>query len=133
MDYITDTKGSARYPGIATLGFIAGFDETLALGIITSKGIAPLKEALQFEQDEKVKEDAAWTLGRIGMHSGQHARAMAEADIFKLLLSIQKSSHTGEDLKRQSGIALKLILQQCTYLPALEPLIQVLQTASFPF
>lgn len=27
VDYITETKGPARFPGISTLGFIAGFDE----------------------------------------------------------------------------------------------------------
>ena len=36
MDYIGDTKGNARLPGIMTLGYIAAFDETLAIGIINA-------------------------------------------------------------------------------------------------
>jgi len=39
VDYIGDTKGNARLPGIMTLGYIAAFDETLAIGIINAKGI----------------------------------------------------------------------------------------------
>jgi hypothetical protein len=39
VDYISETKGNARLPGIMTLGYIAAFDETLAIGIINAKGI----------------------------------------------------------------------------------------------
>ena len=69
VDYITETKGPARFPGISTLGFIAGFDEGLALGIITSKGIEPLKDALLNEKESNIREAAAWTRGRIGKHT----------------------------------------------------------------
>ena len=88
VEYITDTKGPARFPGISTLGFIAGFDEQMALGIITSKGIEPLKDALLNEKESTIREAAAWTLGRIGKHSGQHARSMAEKDILSILLRV---------------------------------------------
>lgn len=93
VDYITETKGPARFPGISTLGFIAGFDEQLALGIITSKGIEPLKDALLNEKESNIREAAAWTLGRIGKHSSQHARSMAEKDILLILLKIVTSAN----------------------------------------
>jgi len=34
IDYISESKGNARLPGIMTLGFIAAFDEQLAIIII---------------------------------------------------------------------------------------------------
>ena len=43
VDYINETKGNARLPGIITLGYISAFDESLAMGVIAAKGIAPLK------------------------------------------------------------------------------------------
>ena len=46
VDYISDSRGAARLPGIMTLGYIAAFEESLAMGVIASKGIAPLKDAL---------------------------------------------------------------------------------------
>ena len=60
----------------------------MALGIITSKGIEPLKDALLYEKESNIREAAAWTLGRIGKHSGQHARSMAEKEILSILLSV---------------------------------------------
>lgn len=46
VDYIAEVKGNSRLPGIITLGYISAFDESLAMSIIASKGIAPLKDAL---------------------------------------------------------------------------------------
>ena len=40
-----------------------GFDESLAMGVIAAKGIAPLKDALIKEPDDLVKAASAWTLG----------------------------------------------------------------------
>lgn len=43
VEYISEVKGSAALPGIAALGFIAGFDESLAMTVIAAQGIQPLK------------------------------------------------------------------------------------------
>lgn len=63
VDYIAEVKGNSRLPGIITLGYISAFDESLAMSIIASKGIAPLKDALIKEQDDLIKAAAAWSLG----------------------------------------------------------------------
>jgi hypothetical protein len=46
-----------------TLGYIAAFDETLAIGIINAKGIQPLKDALINEPEDHIRAASAWTLG----------------------------------------------------------------------
>jgi hypothetical protein len=81
VDYISEVKGSDRLPGIISLGYISAFDESLAMSIIASKGIAPLKDALINEPEDLIKAASAWTLGQMGGHSADHARAMAEADV----------------------------------------------------
>ena len=43
VEYINEVKGVAQLPGIATLGFVAGFDESLAMTVIAAQGIQPLK------------------------------------------------------------------------------------------
>lgn len=63
VDYINDVKGNNRLPGIITLGYISAFDESLAMAVISAKGIPPLREALIKEPDDLVKAAAAWTLG----------------------------------------------------------------------
>lgn len=37
-------KGNTKLPGIMAVGYIAAFSETLALAVIVSKGVAPLKD-----------------------------------------------------------------------------------------
>ena len=63
VDFISSTSGSVRLPGILTLGYIASFNDILAMGIIKAKGVKPLKEALINEKDHNLKSAAAWTLG----------------------------------------------------------------------
>ena len=48
------------------------------------------------------------TLGQIGGHSADHARAMAEAD--SQLLAVYKFQESSEDLKKKAKKALKSIL-----------------------
>ncbi len=63
VDYISESKGNSRLPGIMTLGYISAFDDALAMAVIVSKGIAPLKDALINEPEDHLKAAAAWSLG----------------------------------------------------------------------
>eukprot|EP01006_Ploeotia_vitrea_P014553 TRINITY_DN394_c0_g1_i1.p1 TRINITY_DN394_c0_g1~~TRINITY_DN394_c0_g1_i1.p1 ORF type:complete len:537 (+),score=293.06 TRINITY_DN394_c0_g1_i1:89-1612(+) len=123
IDFCNDAKGNARLPGIMTLGFIAGFSETLALAVIVAQGILPLKDALVNEPEDHIKAAAAWSLGQIGRHSPDHARALAQADVFRRLVEVYKDKKSSTDLKTKAQRALKSVLQKCTYLSALEPLL----------
>merc|ERR1711869_8308 len=69
VDYITEARGNNRLPGIMTLGYIAAFSETLALAVVVSKGIPPLKDALINEPEDHLKAAAAWSLGQIGRNT----------------------------------------------------------------
>lgn len=119
-----ETRGNSRLPGIMTLGYIAAFADTLALAVITAKGILPLRDALINEPEDHLKAASAWSLGQLGRHSKDHARALAEADVFKRLLAVYVHNDSSEDLKVKAKRALKSVIQKCTYLPSLEPLLQ---------
>mmetsp|Transcript_77004 Transcript_77004/g.212797 ORF Transcript_77004/g.212797 Transcript_77004/m.212797 type:complete len:508 (-) Transcript_77004:183-1706(-) len=123
VDYVTDARGNGRLPGIMTLGYIAAFSETLALAVVVSKGIPPLKDALINEPEDHLKAAAAWSLGQIGRHTPDHARALAEADVLRRLWVVYVHQGSSEDLQTKAKRALKSIIQKCTYLPALEPLL----------
>ena len=90
VDYVTETKGPDALPGIVTLGYISSFDESLAMGIISAKGIPPLKDCLHRDNHESLKSAAVWSLGHMGEHSPDHARAMADHDIPRLILELYK-------------------------------------------
>jgi len=95
VDYITEARGNNRLPGIMTLGYIAAFSETLALAVVV-----------------------------IGRHSPDHARALAEADVLRRLLAVYLHQDSSEDLRTKAKRALKSVIQKCTHLPALEPLLE---------
>ena len=102
---------------------MAAFSETLALAVVVSKGIPPLKDALINEPEDHVKAAAAWAVGQLGRHSPEHARALAEADVLRRLLAVYLHPDSSEDLQLKAKRALKSVVQKCTHLPALEPLL----------
>jgi hypothetical protein len=99
VDYISESRGQARLPGIVTLGFISAFDDSLAMAVIVSKGIAPLKDALINEPEDPIKAAAAWSLGQIGRHSPDHAKFLAEADVPSRLLAVYMLPESSKELK----------------------------------
>lgn len=123
VDFVTEAKGNARLPGIMTLGYIAAFSETLALAVIVSKGIAPIAHALATEREDHVRAASAWSLGQIGRHSPDHAKSVADANVFPKLLDVYLASDSSDDLKTKAKRALKTIVEKCVYLAALEPLL----------
>ncbi|CAM9545612.1 unnamed protein product [Phaeothamnion confervicola] len=124
VDYVGDARGNAKLPGIMALGYIAAFSETLALAVIVSKAVAPLKEALVSEPEDHIKAASAWSLGQVGRHTPDHARALAEGDVLRHLLACMTHPESSEDLRTKSKRALKAVLSKCTHTQALQPLLR---------
>lgn len=122
--YTNESAGNDRLPGIMCLGYIAAFSEALALSIIVANGVQPLMHALVTEPEDYLKSASAWSLGQIGRHTADHAKALADANVLPKLLAAFMSEQSSDDLVVKSKHALKFIIQKCTYLPALEPLLQ---------
>ncbi|KAI8852273.1 armadillo-type protein [Chytridium lagenaria] len=126
VDYVNDSRGNARLPGIMTLGYIAAFSETLALSVIVAKGVSPLSQALITEPEEHIKAACAWSLGQIGRHSPDHAKTLADNAVLPKLLKVLTATSgddVGSDLKTKTKRALKCILEKTLHLEALEPLL----------
>nr|XP_008110640.1 PREDICTED: sperm-associated antigen 6 isoform X2 [Anolis carolinensis] len=123
IDCIGCCKGNVRLPGIMMLGYVAAHSENLAMAVILSKAIPQLAVCLSEEPEDHIKAAAAWSLGQIGRHTPEHARAVAVANVLPVLLSFYMASESAEDLQVKTKKALKNILQNCTHLPSLEPLL----------
>lgn len=123
IDYTNESRGNARLPGIMALGYIGAWTETLSLAIIVHQGIIPLKTALVNEPEDYIKAAAAWSLGQIGHHTPDHAKALAQTDVFRKLIDVYSDDRSSEDLKTKSQRALKSVISKCTDLAALEPLL----------
>jgi hypothetical protein len=66
------------------LGYIAAFSETLALAVIAEKGLAPLCAAVAQETEDHLRAAAAWSLGQVGRHTPDHAKAVADTGALAL-------------------------------------------------
>jgi len=124
VDYVVETEGNNRLPGIMALGFIAAFSETLAQAVITCKGIAPLYAALSDEPEDHIKSAAAWSLGQMGRHSPDHAKAVADAGVLPKLVAVHNLGASSEDLKKKCKRALKFVVEKLTDIKALDKVLQ---------
>lgn len=90
IDYMNDTsiKGAAKLPAIMAIGYIAAFSESLAGGIIALHGIPPLKAALVDEPEDHIKAAAAWSIGQLGRHTADNAKAVALVDCLRPLINV---------------------------------------------
>lgn len=126
VDYVSDAQvtGNGKLPGVMAIGYIAAFSETLALAMIVSKGVAPLKNSLIAEEEDHVKAACVWSLGQLGRHTPDHARALAEGDVLRHLLACMTHERSSDDLRTKAQRALKAVLGKCTHLQALQPLLR---------
>lgn len=123
VDFVSEAKGNASMPGVMTLGYIAASSERLAMCAISSHAVRPLAEKLRTESEEPILAATAWSLGQIGRHSPDHARAVAESNVFPILMRLSLKEGATEDLTSKAGRALKNVLQKCVHLPALDALL----------
>ena len=125
VDFITNIKGDPRLYGILSLGFIAAFKDDLAMSVIQAKAISQLRDALQNEPHQHIKSAACYALGHIGRHSPKHAKEVSDANVLSLMLYYYMDPNSTDDLKLKAKNALKKIIDNCSNLNALEPLLHV--------
>ncbi|XP_040022533.2 sperm-associated antigen 6 [Gasterosteus aculeatus] len=123
VDYLGNCHGNLRLPGIMMLGYVAAHGENLAMAVILSKGLPQLALCLSEEREPHIKAATAWSIGQIGHHTPEHAKAVATSDLLAKLLELYMDASSSEDLQAKSKKALKSVLQKCTDLPSLEPLL----------
>jgi HEAT repeat protein len=125
VDFITNIKGEPRLYGILSLGFIAAFKDDLAMSVIQAKAIPQLRDALQNEPHQHIKSAACYALGHVGRHSPKHAKEVSDANVLSLMLYYYMDPNSTEDLKLKAKNGLKKIIDSCSNLNALEPLLHV--------
>ena len=123
IHYLSTVTGPSRLPAIMALGYIGAFSETLATAIIIKQGLLPLKAALAEGEEDHIRAAAAWSLGQLGRHTPDHAKAIAQADILRPLITLATEQTASNDTKQKAFKAAKAILTKTTYTVALEPLL----------
>lgn len=128
IEYIENNKGGAREPALAAITCIADFDDVLAMGIIVSKGVPVIRDALVQEKDANIKREAARALGCLGKHSEDHAKSLAENGVLTDLMGIiieenNKKENRTVDMLEVCKESLRKIIQNCKSVQSLDNLI----------
>lgn len=131
IDYIDNSKGTAKLPGIMTLGYISVFSETLAFSVLLAKPIPILLKILMEKNttDESVLSACVWALGQMGRHGPEHAKLLTDHGILHVLLKLLKSYSNDKDetldIKTKIKRAFKWIIENTLDLESLEPLLSL--------
>ncbi len=63
------------------------------------QGVNQLALVLKDEPEDHIRAAVAWSLGQIGRHTPEHAKAVALANVFPRLLQLYLSTNSSEDLQ----------------------------------
>ncbi len=80
-------------------------------------------QALNEEPEDHMKSATAWSIGQVGRHTSDHAKAVADTGVLPLLVTLENDAHSSEDLKTKCRKALKAVVAKLTNLPALDMLV----------
>lgn len=80
--------------------------------------------ALATEEEDHLKAATVWSLGQIGRHTPDHAKAVADTGVLPSMVNLESEDKSSEDLKNKCRKALKAIVAKLTHLPALDALVQ---------
>ena len=125
VDFIANTKGEPRLNGILSIACISEYGPTFATSVIQAKGVPQLRDALENEPSQVIKGAACLALGKIGSHSPSHSKAVSEANVLSLILYYYMDSKSSDAFKSNARNSLKMIIDSCDNLQALNPLLEI--------
>jgi HEAT repeat protein len=124
VQYLKPEAGNEPLNAVMAIGYIANFSQALASSLIQeSAQVAVLHVFVQAKQAH-VRSASAWTLGQLGKHSQEQASQLTSLNVLALLLDAHNDKNAGEDLKLKTKRALKMIIEKCNEIEALQPLIE---------
>jgi hypothetical protein len=84
----------------------------------------PLAAALTEEPEHHIRAATAWSIGQIGRHTPDHAKAVADTGVLMVLAALESDKSSSEDLKIKARQSLRAVVGKLTHLPALNALVQ---------
>ncbi|KAL0248858.1 hypothetical protein GEMRC1_004092 [Eukaryota sp. GEM-RC1] len=125
-EYINDcltSEPADALPAVMAVGFISAFSATSALSIIVEKVPESLLDLIDVCREDHVKASAVWTLGQLGRHSPDHAKALNDVGFVPRVLALIHGA-TSDDLVAKGSRALKSVIQMTAELGALDCIIK---------
>lgn len=66
---------------------------------VSTQGVPQLALCLSEESEQHIKAAAVWSIGQIGQHSSEHAKAVATVNLLPKLLELYTDASSSEDLQ----------------------------------
>jgi 3-methyladenine DNA glycosylase AlkD len=123
VEYLKPENQNEPAPAVMAIGYIASFSQTLTVALMTEGADAVVLNVLVSSNDNFTKVASAWTIGQLGKHSPQQVTRLASLNALSLLLDAHNSPTASQDLKVKTKRALKCVIEKCTSLRVIEPLI----------
>jgi hypothetical protein len=123
VEYLKPENLNDPAPAVMAIGYIASFSQTLTVALMTEGADAVVLNVFVSASEMFGKVAAAWTVGQLGKHSPQQVSRLASLNALSLLLDAHTNPAGGEEMKSKTKRALKYLIQKCTSLRVIEPLI----------
>lgn len=122
LEFLQDNSDSFKEEVVETLETIANFDESLALGLISLKGVEIVSQLAMNSPNLVLKRKCILCLGAMTQHSADHSKIITGSAFFPALVRLLKEKRSAEftqDLTK----GLTLILKSSRDLKAMENLL----------
>jgi HEAT repeat protein len=123
IEYLKPESGNDPLNAVMAVGYIASFSQSLATALLNEGAPGAVLKVFVSAKQSHVRSSAAWALGQLGKHSPEHASTLTTLNALALLLDAHNDENAGDDVKLQTKRALKSIIDKCTEIQALQPLI----------
>jgi hypothetical protein len=110
-------------PAVKAIGCIASFSPALATSLLESGAGSECLGVFAFSKNITCKEEAARAIGMLGKHNSSTSSALSSMNALSLLLQAYDDPDGNENLRNATKESMKLIIENCEELTALEPLI----------
>jgi hypothetical protein len=124
VQYLAPDAENEPINAVMAIGYIGSFSPSLAGALIQESAPGRVLNVFVTAKQAHVKSAAAWTLGQLGKHSPEQAGNLTSLNVLALLLQAHNDPNAGEDLKLKTKRSLKFIIEKCTEIEALQPLIE---------
>lgn len=123
IQYLRPEGDNEPLNAIMAIGYISSFSQSLAMSLINENAAAVCLKTFTSSKLPSVKAAAGWALGQMGKHSPEHASSLTKHNVLELLLGTHLDSAATDEVKLKTKRALKLIIEKCAEIEALQPLI----------
>jgi HEAT repeat protein len=129
VQFLSPGAGNEPINAVMAIGFIASFSPELAGKLIEEGAHSSVRQVFATSRRAHVKSASAWALGQLGKHSAEQASKLTSLGVLSLLLEAHGDRFADADLKEKTKRALTFIIEKCTEIDALQPLIEPAQDA----